>query len=73
MLPETERIAQLLGLDDSSILEDVLRTALLDPLAEATSTRGKRIRGQLVTLGYRLLTDTPASLLAAKQCGCALL
>ena len=69
MLPEPERMTQLLGLDDPSIVLDVLRTGLLDPLAEATLTRGKRIRGQLVTLGYRLLTDTPASLLAAKQCG----
>ena len=61
MLPKTERMAELLGLDDPSIVQDVLRDALLDPLAEATSTRGKRIRGQLVTLGYRLVSDTPAS------------
>jgi geranylgeranyl pyrophosphate synthase len=69
MLPANERMAELLGLDDPSIVEDVLRSALLDPLAELTSTRGKRIRGQLVTLGYRLVSDTPASFLAAKQCG----
>ena len=69
MLPKTERMAELLGLDDPSIVQDVLRGALLDPLAEATSTRGKRIRGQLVTLGYRLVSDTPASVLATKQCG----
>jgi geranylgeranyl pyrophosphate synthase len=68
-LPANERMAELLGLDDPSIVQDVLRNALLDPLAESTSTRGKRIRGQLVTLGYRLVSDTPASLLAAKQCG----
>ena len=69
MLPANERMAELLGLDDPSTVEDVLRNALLDPLAELTSTRGKRVRGQLVTLGYRLISDTPASLLAAKQCG----
>jgi geranylgeranyl pyrophosphate synthase len=69
MLPAYERMAELLGLDDAAIVQDVLRSALLDPLTEATSTRGKRIRGQLVTLGYRLVRDTPASLLAAKQCG----
>jgi geranylgeranyl pyrophosphate synthase len=69
MLPAHERMAELLGLDDPSIVEDVLRSALLDPLAESTSTRGKRIRGQLVTLGYRLVSDAPASLVAAKQCG----
>jgi geranylgeranyl pyrophosphate synthase len=68
MLPASERLAELLGLDDPSTVEDVLRSALLDPLAELTSTRGKRIRGQLVTLGYRLVSDTPASVLAAKQC-----
>ena len=69
MLPANERLAELLGLDDASIVQDVLHSALLDPIAEATSGRGKRIRGQLVTLGYRLVSDTPASLLAAKQCG----
>ena len=68
MLPANERLAELLGLDDPSTVEDVLRSALLDPLAELTSTRGKRIRGQLVTLGYRLVSDTPASVLVAKQC-----
>jgi geranylgeranyl pyrophosphate synthase len=69
MLPANERMAELLGLDDPSIVQDVLRNALIDPLAESTSTRGKRIRGQLVTLGYRLVSDTPASVLATKQCG----
>ncbi len=69
MLPKTERMAELLGLDDPSIVQDILRGALIDPLAEATSTRGKRIRGQLVTLGYRLVSDTPACVLATKQCG----
>ena len=68
MLPDNERVAELLGLDDPSTVEDVLRSALLDPLDELTSTRGKRIRGQLVTLGYRLISDTPVSVFAAKQC-----
>jgi geranylgeranyl pyrophosphate synthase len=69
MLRASERMTELLGLDDPSTVEDVLRNALLDPLAESTSTRGKRIRGQLVTLVYRLVSDTPASLLTTKQCG----
>ncbi len=69
MLPANEHMAELLGLHDPSIVQDVLRSALLDPLAEATSARGKRIRGQLVTLGFRLVSDTPASLPAAKHCG----
>lgn len=69
VLPASERMAELLGLDDPSIVQDVLRNALLDPLVESTSTRGKRIRGQLVTLIYRMVSDIPSSLLAAKQCG----
>jgi geranylgeranyl pyrophosphate synthase len=68
MLPPNERVAELLGLDDPSSIEDVLRSALLEPLAELTESRGKRIRGQLVSLAYRLVNDTPASRLAAKQC-----
>ncbi|MEX0805278.1 MAG: hypothetical protein WD688_18440 [Candidatus Binatia bacterium] len=44
------RLMEILGLDDISAVEDLLRTALLNPVAELTSNRGKRIRGQLVTL-----------------------
>jgi geranylgeranyl pyrophosphate synthase len=69
VLPANEHMAELLGLHDPSIVQDVLRTALLNPVAEATSSRGKRIRGQLVTLGYRLVSETPISLLAARHCG----
>jgi geranylgeranyl pyrophosphate synthase len=68
MLPGNRRLEELLGLQDPSSIEDVLRTALIEPLAQLTSTRGKRIRGQLVALGYRLVNDTPASGAAAKQC-----
>ena len=68
VLPGNGRLRDLLGLEDPSSVEDVLRTALLDPLAQLTSTRGKRIRGQLVALGYRLVSETPASVLPVEQC-----
>ena len=68
ILPGGSRLAELLGLDDTSPIEDVLRSALLDLLAELASTPGKRIRGQLVTLSYRLVSDTPPSVHAMKQC-----
>jgi geranylgeranyl pyrophosphate synthase len=68
ILPGGSRLAELLGLDDTSPIEDVLRSALLDVLAELAFTPGKRIRGQLVTLSYRLVSDTPPSVLAMKQC-----
>lgn len=62
------QLAELLGLEDVTAVEDLLRTALLDPVIELVSNPGKRIRGQLVGLGYRLLSQSPPSLLAAKQC-----
>jgi geranylgeranyl pyrophosphate synthase len=68
MLPADDRVADLLGLDDPSSVEEVLRSTLLDPLDELTSSRGKRIRGQIVTLGYRLVSNAPVSVSAAKQC-----
>src|SRR5918999_2317484 len=68
ILPGGSRLAELLGLDDTSPIEDALRSALLDVLAELAFTPGKRVRGQLVTLSYRLVSDTPPSVLAMKQC-----
>jgi geranylgeranyl pyrophosphate synthase len=68
LLPSTARLAELLGLDDTSAINHLLRTALLRPIAELTSNRGKWIRGQLVMLGHRLISDAPASVLALKQC-----
>ena len=68
ILPGKDRLSELLGLDDISPVEEVLRNALLDPLAELISTRGKRIREQLVMLSYRLVSEPPPSVLAIKQC-----
>lgn len=69
VIPGEGDLAELLGLDDRSPIEDILRNALLDLVTEVTSSRGKRIRGQLVSLSYRLLSGTPPSIAAAKQCG----
>ena len=61
-------LTELLGLDDTSPVKDILRSALLDLVAELASSPGKRIRAQLVTLSYRLISDTPPPIVAAKQC-----
>ena len=69
ILPASERWSELLGLDDCRAVEQILRRALLDPIEELTSTRGKRIRGQLVAFSCRLLSgDIPDSVLAGKRC-----
>jgi geranylgeranyl pyrophosphate synthase len=61
-------LAELLGLDDISPIKDILCSALLDLVMEVASSPGKRIRGQLVSLSYRLVSDTPLSVIAPKQC-----
>ena len=69
ILPARQQWPELLGLDACPAVEQILRRALLDPIEELTSMRGKRIRGQLVTFSYRLLSgDLPASVLAGKRC-----
>ncbi len=68
-LPESRRLRDLLGLADATTVETILHSALLDPLADMTSTRGKRLRAQLVEFSYRLLhDDRPPSVNAARQC-----
>jgi geranylgeranyl pyrophosphate synthase len=69
ILPELERWSELLGLEECGAVEQILRRALLDPIGELTSIRGKRVRGQLVAFSYRLLCgDIPNSVLAEKRC-----
>jgi geranylgeranyl pyrophosphate synthase len=68
-LPEDRSLAELLGFDDAPAVEDILRTALLHPIADLTSNPGKRIRAQLVSFSYRLLSgEMPPSVAAAKRC-----
>ena len=62
------QMGELLGLEDVSAIEDLLHSALLKPVEGLVCQRGKGIRGQLVGLGYRLFSQSPPSLLAAKQC-----
>ena len=69
ILPARERWSELLGLEVCGAVEQILRRALLGPIEELTSIRGKRIRGQLVTFSYRLLCgDLPDTALAEKRC-----
>lgn len=69
ILPEGARLAGLLGLDDIGAIDAVLRRALLEPIAELTANRGKRIRGQLVSLSHRLINAEMAhSIAAARRC-----
>ena len=56
ILPGRGQWLELLGLDDCGAVEQILRRALLDPIADLASIRGKRIRGQLVAFSYRLLS-----------------
>lgn len=68
-LADCEDLSNLLGLRYGAEVDDIIRIALFSPVEHLTSNCGKRIRGQLVHLAYRLVTDdNPGSLVAAKQC-----
>jgi geranylgeranyl pyrophosphate synthase len=69
ILSGREQWARLLGLKDSSAVQEVLHRALLDPISEVISLRGKRIRGQLVGFSCRLLNGEMTSAVhAARRC-----
>jgi geranylgeranyl pyrophosphate synthase len=62
------RLQDLLGLDDHTYVEDILQKALLNPIRELTSSPGKRVRGKLVALAYRLLSnDVQQSTVSARK------
>lgn len=68
-LPRREQWSELLGLDDVDAVEKILHRALVEPIADLTSARGKRIRAQLVVFGYRLLIgDAPTSAVTERRC-----
>ena len=68
LLPR-DRLAELLGLDDMAPVEKILSAALLTPIAELISNPGKRVRGQLVPLCYRLASDEfLPSIAAMRRC-----
>jgi geranylgeranyl pyrophosphate synthase len=63
------RFAEFLGDESVKAVGNVLRASLLQPVVELVAHPGKRIRGQLVRLCYRLVSDGRApSLLASKRC-----
>src|SRR5688572_26083850 len=55
-LPEAAQLRDLLGLEEVGAVGHILESALLKPIAEFTSRRGKRVRGHLVALACRLLS-----------------
>jgi geranylgeranyl pyrophosphate synthase len=72
VLPGREQWTRLLGLEVGGAVAEVLRRALLDPVGELNSVRGKRIRGQLVAFSYRLLDgEVPATAHAVRRCSLA--
>jgi len=54
---EGQELNDLLGLRSGAAVDDIIKVALLNPVKDVTSNRGKRIRGKLVALSYRLLTE----------------
>jgi geranylgeranyl pyrophosphate synthase len=68
-LVDTANMGRLLGFECGAAVEDIIQRALLSPLTDLTSNRGKRIRGKLVHLSWRLVSDgSPFSVMGAKQC-----
>src|SRR5262245_24745512 len=68
-LPRREQWSELLGLDDAGAVETILQRALVEPIADLTSVRGKRVRAQLVVFGYRLLLgDALPSPVSERRC-----
>jgi geranylgeranyl pyrophosphate synthase len=59
----------LLGVRSGAAVDDIIKVALVNPVKDVTSNRGKRIRGKLVALSYRLVAEgsTP-SLVETVQC-----
>jgi len=66
-LPFNGRLTRLLGLDARGQIENILRDALLTPVRELTSNQGKKIRGTLVGLAYRLLNSEGSSSVTAAR------
>lgn len=54
LLPEKVQLRDLMELQFGGSVEDVMESVLLGPIRDLTSRRGKRVRGQLVSLGYQL-------------------
>ncbi len=55
--PKTAQLQELLGSEEVHAVEQILQQALLNPIADLTMRRGKGVRGHLVELACRLLSD----------------
>ncbi|HWO43627.1 MAG TPA: polyprenyl synthetase family protein, partial [Candidatus Eisenbacteria bacterium] len=67
--PEGELWPELLGVEEVGAVQPILRKALLEPISEIASRRGKRIRAQLVAFSYRLLRgDEPKPAVMERRC-----
>src|SRR5689334_8314075 len=61
-------LTELLGFDAAPAVETILMDVLLRPVADLTANPGKRIRAQLVSFSYRLVSgDRPLSMTAARR------
>jgi geranylgeranyl pyrophosphate synthase len=66
---EGQELNDLLGLSIGAAVDDIIKVALLNPVKDVTSNRGKRIRAKLVTLSYTLLAEgTTPSRVETVQC-----
>jgi geranylgeranyl pyrophosphate synthase len=63
------KLAEYLFGEGADTAVAVLRGALMEPVGEITARPGKRLRGQLVRMCYRLVSDESVpSLLASRRC-----
>jgi geranylgeranyl pyrophosphate synthase len=70
---EGPELNDLLGLRSTVAVDDIMKVALLNPVKDVTSNRGKRIRAKPVALSYRLLAEgsTPSHVEAVQRAICA--
>src|SRR6187397_2696125 len=54
-LPDEGVLRDLLGVKGPAPVSALLKSALLDPIRELSSNRGKRVRAQMVRLGSKLI------------------
>jgi geranylgeranyl pyrophosphate synthase len=54
-LPDENVLRDLLGVRGSAAVSALLKSALLDPIRELSSTRGKRVRAEMVRLGSKVI------------------
>lgn len=67
-IPDQRYLTELIGFDAAPAVTNILADVLMRPIAELASNPGKRIRAQLVSFSYRLLTgDRPLSHVATKR------